>query len=438
LNSPHAVSRLTGTFADPELERAFQEQSYTPEARNFLRFSVLVGTVAFAAYGIHDYLVLEGEHVAAWKIRFGVFLPVAALCLALLTRQKKSLLLAPALMAFATSTTLVAIWIGALSRGPAHLLYTSYAPLFVIMGPFFLRMSVVQELTFTALTLAAFLGFDAFLGRSSAVLVTSVSATLVTMGAIGVLVAKEQAAEARRSFAQQRTIEAQIAALDLERQRSEELLLNVLPKSIAERLKGSNAAIADGFAEVSVLFADIVGFTRMSERIPPAALVERLNSVFSSFDDLADKLRLEKIKTIGDAYMVAGGLNLERHDHAEALAEMALAMQRRVSEFGRDFDESLSLRIGIHTGPAVAGVIGKKKFIYDVWGDTVNTASRMESHAEPGTIQVTEAVQQRLAAKYDFAFRGEIDVKGKGRMRTWYLKGRRGVDMVKTHLPWES
>jgi class 3 adenylate cyclase len=438
VESPDAVTRFTGTFADPELERAFLAQSYTPEARNFLRFSVFVGTVAFAAYGLHDYLVLEGEHLAAWKIRFGVFLPVAACCLALLTGEKKSPLLAPALMAFATSTTFVAVWIGALGHGPARLLYTSYAPLFVIMGPFFLRMSVAQELTFTVLTLAAYLGFDVALGHSNAVLVTSMSATLVTMGGIGALVAKEQAAEARRSFAQQRTIEAQIAALNLERQRSEELLLNVLPKSIADRLKGSNSAIADGFAEVSVLFADIVGFTKMSERIAPAALVERLNSVFSSFDDLADKLRLEKIKTIGDAYMVAGGLNLERHDHAEALAEMALAMQRRVTDFGHDFGEALSLRIGIHTGPAVAGVIGKKKFIYDVWGDTVNTASRMESHGEPGTIQVTEAVQQRLSPKYEFAYRGEIDVKGKGRMRTWFLTGRRGVNVQKTHLPWEG
>ena len=437
MESPPDLSRFTGAFVAPELEQAFQEQSFTREARSFLRFSVLIGTIAFSAYGVHDYLVLEGEHTAAWKIRFGVFLPIAVLCLVLLARPRKSPLLAPSLMAFATSTTVVAVWLGALSHGPARLLYAGYAPLFVVMGPFFLRMSVAQELVFTALTLAAYLGFEAVLGGSSGVVVASSSTTLITMGAIGALVAREQAAEARRSFAQRRTIDAQIVALNHERQRSEELLLNVLPKAIADRLKGSSSAIADGFAEVSVLFADIVGFTKMSERIPPAALVERLNSVFSSFDDLADKLRLEKIKTIGDAYMVAGGLNLERHDHAEALAEMAMAMQRRVAEFSLHFGEALNLRIGIHTGPAVAGVIGKKKFIYDVWGDTVNTASRMESHGEPGTIQVTEAVQQRLAGKYDFTYRGEIDVKGKGRMRTWYLTGRRGVNIEKTHLPWE-
>jgi class 3 adenylate cyclase len=266
----------------------------------------------------------------------------------------------------------------------------------------------------------------------------SILTTLVTMGGIGALVARQQERQARRSFLQRRTIAGQIAALDREKQRSEELLLNVLPPAIAERLKTSSASIADGFAEVSVLFADIVGFTPMSERVSPAELVERLNAVFSSFDDLADKLRLEKIKTIGDAYMVAGGLNLERHDHAEALAEMALAMQRRMAGFSDSFGERLSLRIGIHTGPAVAGVIGKKKFTYDVWGDTVNTASRMESHGEPGTIQVTEIVQTRLESKYAFLPRGEIEVKGKGRMRTFYLTGRRDVDQVKTRLPWEE
>jgi len=187
-----------------------------------------------------------------------------------------------------------------------------------------------------------------------------------------------------------------------------------------------------------VLFADIVGFTTMSERVAPAELVERLNAVFSSFDDLAEKLHLEKIKTIGDCYMVASGLNFERHDHAEALAEMGLAMLRRMEGFSTNFGERLNLRIGIHTGPAVAGVIGKKKFIYDVWGDTVNTASRMESHGEPGMIHVTDAVHARLEAKYEFSARGEIEVKGKGRMKTWFLTGRRGTEVAKTRLPWET
>jgi class 3 adenylate cyclase len=368
-----------------------------------------------------------------------VFLPVAALVFAAV-RSGKDLgrWREPLMLLFGASTTGVVIWIGALVPGEAGILYKSYAPMFVVMGPFLLRMSVATEVVFTLVTVLFYLVFDTIVGSTDAPLRLSVCTTITVLGAIGALVANQQSRQARHSFLQQRTIERAMDALDVEKQRSEHLLLNMLPPTIAERLKSSTAAIADGFVEVSVLFADIVGFTAMSERVSPAEIVGRLNEIFSSFDDLAEKLRLEKIKTIGDAYMVAGGLNLERHDHAEALVEMALAMQRRVATFGERFGEPLSLRIGIHTGPAVAGVIGKKKFIYDVWGDTVNTASRMESHSEPGKIQVTDAVHTRLESKYEFALRGEIDVKGKGRMKTWYLVGRRGTEVAKTRLPWEK
>jgi class 3 adenylate cyclase len=185
-----------------------------------------------------------------------------------------------------------------------------------------------------------------------------------------------------------------------------------------------------------VLFADIVGFTKMSERVTPVELVDRLNRMFSSFDDLADKLKLEKIKTIGDAYMVAGGLHSHEYDHAQTIAEMALGMQRRASQFGVEFGEPLSIRIGIHTGPVVAGVIGKRKFIYDVWGDTVNTASRMESHGEPGMIHVTDETRSLLKEMYELEARGEISVKGKGVMRTWFLIGRlTDGNMLQTRLP---
>jgi class 3 adenylate cyclase len=432
------LKTFRATFVDPAIECEFQREDYTLSTQSFLRFSAALGSVAFLAYGLHDLLVLPTLYETAWKIRYGVFLPVAVLVMVALRAPNLGRWLEPLEFLFGAATTAVVIWIGALARGHASIVYTSYAPLFVIMGPFLMRMSVTTELAFTLVTLLFYFGFDAWTGQADSTLKVSFSATLVTMGCIGALIARQHAQQSRQSFLQRRTIQTQIAALDEERRRSEALLLNVLPPAIAERLKTSNAAIADGFAEVSVLFADIVGFTGMSERIAPAELVERLNEVFSSFDDLADKLRLEKIKTIGDAYMVAGGLNLERHDHAEALAEMALAMQRRMEGFSDSFRERLSLRIGIHTGPAVAGVIGKKKFIYDVWGDTVNTASRMESHGEPGTIHVTDAVHARLEPKYDFVPRGEIDVKGKGRMRTWYLTGRRNTGIAKTRLPWES
>jgi adenylate cyclase len=212
--------------------------------------------------------------------------------------------------------------------------------------------------------------------------------------------------------------------LDRAHQRSEELLLNILPPSIAGRLKADNGTIADGFEEVTVLFADIVGFTKLSSRLPPARIVEVLNELFCRFDDLAVEHGLEKIKTIGDCYMVAGGLPEPRTDHAEAVAEMGLAMLDVVREIGSRAHEPLAVRIGIHSGPVVAGVIGKRKFIYDMWGDTVNIASRMESHGVPGAIQLSEASHGLLAAKFRMQARGTIDVKGKGTMETWLLEAR--------------
>jgi adenylate cyclase len=213
-------------------------------------------------------------------------------------------------------------------------------------------------------------------------------------------------------------------ALDRAHQRSEELLLNILPPSIATRLKLKPGTIADGFTEVTVLFADIVGFTTLAARLPPDRIVGMLNDLFCTFDDLAGKLGLEKIKTIGDCYMIAGGLPEPRGDHCEAVAEMALEMLRLTREFSARAKETVTVRIGINTGPVVAGVIGKRKFIYDLWGDTVNTASRMESHGVPGMVQLSAASHERLASKYRMRARGVIDVKGKGAMETWFLEGR--------------
>ncbi len=212
--------------------------------------------------------------------------------------------------------------------------------------------------------------------------------------------------------------------LAAEQEKSERLLLNILPEAIADRLKRAPQSIADGFAEATVLFADVVGFTEMSNRMEPTELVARLNRIFSRFDTLAEKHGLEKIKTIGDAYMVVGGLPNPRADHAEAIADMALDMQKAIEQINQETGESFSMRIGINTGPVVAGVIGIKKFIYDLWGDTVNIASRMESQGMPGQIQVTEATYRRLQNTYRFEERGIIPIKGKGNMRTYWLKER--------------
>ncbi len=229
----------------------------------------------------------------------------------------------------------------------------------------------------------------------------------------------------RENFLQRLRLATQTVALDEARARSDELLLNVLPPPIAERLKHGERPIADGHAEVTVLFADVCGFTPMSERLTPAELVQLLNRVFTEFDRLAARHGLEKVKTIGDAYMLAAGLP-DPHPHsARAAAEMALDM-RRVARAVRGPDgRPLAMRIGLHTGPVVAGVIGLKKFAYDLWGDTVNTASRMESHGPPGSIQVSEATYRHLEGEYVFEARGLVEVKGKGRMPVYLLQARR-------------
>ncbi|MBD2482317.1 adenylate/guanylate cyclase domain-containing protein [Planktothrix sp. FACHB-1365] len=210
-------------------------------------------------------------------------------------------------------------------------------------------------------------------------------------------------------------------ALQESQERSERLLLNILPSTIAERLKTDTSAIAEHFDEVTILFADIVGFTPLSIRVKPDELVNILNEIFSAFDELTEKHGLEKIKTIGDAYMAVGGLPLPNTNHAESVAQMALDMQGAIAHFQAKYQEPLQMRIGINTGSVVAGVIGVKKFIYDLWGDAVNVASRMESSGLPGKIQVTENTYERLKHRYNFEKRGQVEVKGKGEMTTYWL-----------------
>jgi class 3 adenylate cyclase len=221
----------------------------------------------------------------------------------------------------------------------------------------------------------------------------------------------------RRDFVQRQIIE-------LEQAKAERLLLNVLPREIATALKDNPRTIAEHYDNVSILFADVVNFTPLSARLEPKALVELLNEMFSHFDTLVDKYGLEKIKTIGDCYMVAAGVPVPRPDHAQALAGLALEMQEYVNS--RTFlGAQLALRIGLNSGPVVAGIIGHKKFSYDLWGDTVNTASRMESHGSKGKIQLTTATYELLKDEFECEPGGMISVKGKGTVEIWYLSGKK-------------
>lgn len=220
--------------------------------------------------------------------------------------------------------------------------------------------------------------------------------------------------------------QAYIREIQMEREKSEQLLLNILPAPIAERLKRDHEVIADNFYDVSVMFIDVVDFTPLATQMSPADMVKLLNSIFSNIDALVDKHNLEKVKTSGDSYMVVGGLPVPRAGHLESMADMALDVLAGASQFSRADGAPFQLRLGFHAGPVVAGVIGTKKFIYDLWGDTVNIASRMESHGLPGFIQVTQNVLDRLNDCYSFQPRGEIPVKGKGNMMTYLLIGRKG------------
>ncbi len=212
--------------------------------------------------------------------------------------------------------------------------------------------------------------------------------------------------------------------LKVEKNKTESLLLNILPETIIRRIRQGETQIADRFPEVTILFSDLVGFTALANRCSPSRIVEILNYLFSAFDVLANRLKLEKIKTIGDAYMVAGGLPEQNAQHAIAVAHMALGMLEILHETGKRFGEKLEVRIGIHSGEVVAGLIGRQRSIYDVWGDTVNTASRLESSGLPNRIQISESTYRLVKETFSCEVRGSVEVKGKGTMMTYFLGQR--------------
>ena len=283
------------------------------------------------------------------------------------------------------------------------------------------RAGVRWFIAFVAVFLVS--GIIGELAGSQATLPTWFASTMI---ALNVTVAGAVVFLLLMLFVRQR--EDALAALRIEQDRAENLLLNVLPRSIADKLMADTATIADQFAAASILFADIVDFTPLSDSLPPADVVNLLDHLFTHFDLLADRYAVEKIKTIGDCYMVAAGVPTPREDHAEVMAQMALDMRETMRSEDGVGHLGLELRIGINSGPVVAGVIGRKRFLYDLWGDAVNMASRMESQGTPGQIQVTQATYELLREDFDLEPRGAVPIKGKGDVETWYLVGRRSED----------
>ena len=413
-----------GAFRDPKLEAKFLDDRYQREMAGPMRWSAWSVVLIYATFGIVDLVVVYDVVHVAWVLRYAVVVPIAvALAVVTMTRYASRYhrvigvvhsVMGPALF----------LTVGELAADPGGQLYTVWgAILFPLLVPQLTRLSLKQTIGVSAFALVYLIALDqAFTPRQVWQQLFIVLFFLTGCG-YSVWMAYTGERSSRRGYWNERIIAWQMDELAAEREKSERLLLNVLPASIAARLRDGDETIADSFAEVTVLFADIAGFTQYSAKVTPQELVSRLDAIFSAFDDIAGALELEKIKTIGDAYMVAAGLPETHPDGPAAVARMALQMIDAIEQINRESGERFAVRIGIHTGPAVAGVIGRRKFIYDLWGDTVNTASRMESHGEVGKIQISEETANRLDDRFEVVERGLVTLKGKGELKTFWLRG---------------
>ena len=373
--------------------------------------SVLIAVISFIWVG--TYLAYGHPRSAAIPAAYQVITVVGLLVLS--RTGNFAVFRTTQLVAFLVLPALLQASLGGFVASSGMVLWAIFVPLaaLALLG---VRRSVGWLVAFfvAVVTLAL---LDPRLSEHPAVLPTGFVVVFFVLNVMGVTVS----AYAMLGYFVEQRERARIA-LEAEQARSERLLLNVLPAPIAERLKRDTGVIAEHYDAVTVLFADLVGFTERTQVMPADDLVALLDRIFSAFDREADLQAVEKIKTIGDAYMVAGGLPERRPDHVEAVARVAIAMREEIAAIAREPGcEWLAVRIGIDTGPAVAGVIGRRKFIYDLWGDTVNTASRMESHGLPGEIHVTERVAAALGPEFALRPRGTILVKSKGPMSTFLL-----------------
>ena len=375
--------------------------------------SVLIALISFV--WVTTYLLFGYPRSAAIPALFQLITVVG---LTLLPRTRRfDIFRTTQLSAMLVLPALLQASLGGFVASSGMIMWAIFVPLaaLALLGT---RRSLLWLLAFFA-ELAVLALIDPVVSRDPADLPSGVAISFFVLNVIGVTLS---------AYAMLAYFVAQRArahrALEAERERSERLLINVLPEPIAERLKAGTGVIAEYHDAVTVLFADLVGFTRRTTLMAPADVVTLLDRIFTAFDRLADAEGLEKIKTIGDAYMVTGGLPTERPDHLQAVARTALSMREEIAAMAASTgQEWLDVRIGIDTGPVVAGVIGRRKFIYDVWGDTVNTASRMESQGVPGQIQMTGRTAGALGPAFSVRERGTIEVKGKGPMRTFFLLG---------------
>lgn len=412
---------LTLRFPTRKLERGFRA-AFFDDSRRLTRAMLLLTIGLYLGFGMADRWVFPAYSDDYWAIRIAFCTFAAAVFWATwhpAFPKVRTLLLSTVLFLAALGVQLM-IWMMGI---PGHESYFNGLILIILGGNALYRLPFG---VIVAVSLGIFGSYELqaiVIDRMPQEIVIVNTFVLVCTLVIGIVASYNLERFARVGYYKTRRLEE-------EEKRSERLLLNILPSPIAERLKRQEGPIAEEHESASILFADIVGFTQISSRMRPEAVVRMLNTVFTVFDHIARRYGLEKIKTVGDAYMAVAGIPIPQIDHMERIADAALEMRRQIS--GIDVEEfgALRVRIGIDTGPVVAGVIGETKFVYDVWGDAVTTASRMESHGLADEIMVSEAVQRRLADRYELHPRGEIQIKGKGPMRTWLLMGNRPVAAV--------
>lgn len=407
----YRFSAQTLRFSEPGMEAAYREYR-NPQILAYLRWLLLFGAVLvfvgsiidFTRLGIEEALALTAVRVSA---------AIGMLVAWWLTRLDWVQANLQRFILIGASLNHCLFLISAPLMGDRIVDYTAVLPINIMVT------FIVSGLMFRY---AVYVGVGAILVYSTELIALHPSpvAPIVFM-IIGSIYAAFAAYVAERA---RREAWADAEALEAEKKNSDRLLLNVLPPSIALRMKGGEQLIADRFEDACVLFADIVGFTAMSEQMRPEELVDVLDDIFKRFDTIALEMDLEKIKTIGDCYMMAAGMPTERTREPTRIVIAAQRMTRELEKVSTKLGRKLQIRVGIHTGPVVAGVIGHSKFIYDLWGDTVNLAARMESSADDGTIQISEAMAKRVEGDFDLVFNGQRDMKGKGMQPVYLVNGR--------------
>ena len=407
-------------FADANVEAAFrahERQRNLTQAR--LAF-VLIATIFLLSAPLDLlYIGRSALPFTAWRIAFTVVMPVVLAALTYLPYYNKRW---PILVAFVELGIVFALT-GQLIFADSPRITFMIVPLTVLASYMLLPLILMYQTVFASIASMGYLAALLFSAKLSAFDFLTVLEVTIAVNVLGFFALYRLEKFRRLEFLNLQRIEA-------ERRRYRELLVRILPQSIADRLEAGEERIADDYDDATVLFADIVNFTEFSARYPANQVVELLERTFAAFDDEVQRLGLEKIKTIGDSYMAAGGLPKRRGDHAEAVARLALAIRAAANTIRGPDGAPIHVRIGIHSGAVIAGVIGEQRFQFDLWGDTVNTASRMEHLGAAGEIQVSDDLRQRLGDRFQFAPRGAIEVKGKGAMTTWYLMAENAATLA--------